>query len=75
MYKFLADWKGVVVDYNPTYRKRKDTGIQYMLKKIAETQKFANGMFNKPVTLFVYQKINGAYKEIEVIEVPETMEL
>ncbi|MCY8636646.1 hypothetical protein MOD96_02360 [Bacillus sp. S17B2] len=45
-----------------------------MKKKIAETQKFDNGMFNKPVTLFVYQKINGVYEEIEVIEVPATME-
>lgn len=51
----------------------KETGIQYMKKKIAETQKLDNGMFNKPVVMFVYRKINSVYREIELKDVLETM--
>lgn len=69
-YKFVADWKGVVVDYNPTYRARKETGIAYMRRKVKETQRFANGMFNKSVVLYVYEKQDDVYKEIETIKIP-----
>ncbi len=44
-----------------------------MKKKIAETQKLDNGMFNKLVVMFVYRKINSVYREIELKDVLETM--